>query len=418
MDFWKEISNRLASSEPAKAVGLSGLKINNHVHTPWSYSSFSTVDKLIEQAVEENIAVLGINDFNTTAAYPEMADKCLLNRIFPLFNIEMIGLDHNNMKAGQRINDPGNPGRTYISGKGLAFPESLSDINIQKLAEIRVKSNDHIRSMTIKVNHLLSTIDEVLTIDFDTMQKDFSLGMVRERHLAAMIRDVIILSSKDATRRDAIFTKLLGKQYREINNGDKAQLENLIRSKMLKAGGSAFVPEDPEIFIDPSEIRDIILDAGGIPTYPFLADFNNGEYTDFERYREESAKKLIKEGFYSVEFIPARNEYSKFKEYAKFLYEYGFIVSFGTEHNSPGEAPLEVFGGGGTVLDDELLEMNSEAAAIIAAHQYKMYHEGQGYLSESGRPKMEEKDEFIEFGRKLIRLVTGFELPSNATTAG
>ena len=43
--------------------------------------------------------------------------------IFPLLNIELIGISKEDQDAGIRVNDPSNPGRTYISGKGLSFPE-------------------------------------------------------------------------------------------------------------------------------------------------------------------------------------------------------------------------------------------------------------------------------------------------------
>ena len=106
MDIWKHIS---ALKE--ELVYLDGISINNHVHTPWSFSSFASIDELILQAKTENISVLGINDFNTLAGYSEFAEKCISNSIFPLFNIEMIGLDREDRKNGLKINDPANPGR-------------------------------------------------------------------------------------------------------------------------------------------------------------------------------------------------------------------------------------------------------------------------------------------------------------------
>lgn len=59
-------------------------------------------------------------------------------------------------------------------------------------------------------------------------------------------------------------------------------MENEIRSKLLKAGGAAFVPEDPKAFLPMETVCQIIKAAGGIPTYPFLADDAKGNFTDFE----------------------------------------------------------------------------------------------------------------------------------------
>ncbi|MEA1886826.1 MAG: PHP domain-containing protein [Bacteroidota bacterium] len=405
MNIWTEISEKLKSETTAYRDQHECLKVNAHIHTSYSFSSFDSIDSIVAEARKENIKVLGINDFNTVDGYPEWAVKCYKAGILPLFNIEMIGLSHIDMKKGHRVNDPNNPGRTYISGKALAYPLKLSPGNELRLKHIRDLSNEHVRLMTHKVNDLLDEIDDNLMIDFDKMLHDHTLGMARERHLAAMIRREIENNHMPGKDRDEIFFTLLGNDYIDIKNGDNAQLENLIRFKLLKAGGAAFVEEDPEIFIEPDEIRDLILDAKGIPTYPFLADFNKGRYTDFEADRERAASSLFEQGFYSVEFIPARNDYQKLRDYVAFLYGRGFIITFGTEHNSPGVKPLEVKAAGSHDLDDFLLRVNYEGACIMAAHQYLVATNRSGYLDENRLPKISDKKAFIELGNRIIKTI-------------
>jgi len=405
VNFWNEISDRLLTRGENYPVLDSNIRINNHVHSPWSYSSFDSVDTIISQAKKEDIKVMGINDFNTVAGYSEWAVKCLENNIFPLFNIEMIGLDKTDMDAGRRINDPGNPGRTYISGKALAYPCRMSGTNDEILAKIIKQSNLQVKEMTDRVNSILSKINSGLWIDFPALLRDYTNGMVRERHLAGAIRNLIDNKITEPGKKEMFFLDLLGSAYVSIDHSNFAEVENLLRSVLLKSGGAAFVPEDPEIFIDPLKIRDIILDAGGVPTYPFLADFKNGSYTDFESNREEAAISLIEKGFYSVEFIPQRNDFNLFRDYALFLYKHGFIVTFGTEHNAPGYAPLEVRAGRDISLDNELMQICLEGTAILAAHQYMVWKEGEGYLSETGTPKIEEKKNYIELGKRLINSV-------------
>ena len=104
---------------------MSGLSIpeyreaNGHIHTPYSFSAFIALETAFKMAVEEKIAVLGINDFYVTDGYDAFHEGCVRNKIFPLFNIEFIGLLKTEQKNGIRINDPNNPGRIYFSGKGL-----------------------------------------------------------------------------------------------------------------------------------------------------------------------------------------------------------------------------------------------------------------------------------------------------------
>ena len=99
---------------------------NGHIHTPYSFSAFTDLESLFSMAKSENISLLGINDFYVTDGYSSFYDGCLKNRIFPLFNIEFIGLMKDEQKKGIRINDPNNPGRIYFCGKGLDYPFHLS----------------------------------------------------------------------------------------------------------------------------------------------------------------------------------------------------------------------------------------------------------------------------------------------------
>jgi len=405
MKIWNRISEELNNVTQRNIESPDYLKVNAHVHTPYSFSSFDSIDSIIKAARKENISVLGINDFNTVDGFDEWAEKCYNAGIFPLFNIEMIGLNRIDLEAGHRVNDPNNPGRTYISGKALAYPLKISGDSLEKLKHIKDLSNEHVYRMTLKVNDILGRIDNDMIIDFDEMIHGHTRGMARERHLAGMIRRVIENKLYPGKDRNELFFTLLGKDYLAIEPGDNAKLENLIRSKMLKSGGAAFVEENPAGFIEPEEIRDLILDAGGLPTYPFLADFKDGKYTDFEIDRAKAAQSLLDRGYYSVEFIPARNEYGRLRDYVMYLYEQGFVVTFGTEHNSPGIKPLEVKAGGNHKLDEDLLRINYEGACIMAAHQYRTATEGEGYIDEDGRPKTGEKMEFISLGNKLIKTV-------------
>src|SRR5690606_32310859 len=96
---------------------------------------------------------------------------------------------------------------------------------------------------------------------------------------------------------------------------DIAGVENEIRGNLLKAGGAAFVAEDPKAFLPVKTVQEIILAGGGIPTYPFLADDAKGAYTDFEGDLERVAEELTQRGFHSVEFITTRNGVELLEKY-------------------------------------------------------------------------------------------------------
>ncbi len=96
------------------------ININAHLHTPYSFSAFRDIDEALDRAVAENVSVVGINDFYTAKGYEAWADGCRKRKLYPLFGIEFISLNEADQKAGLRVNDPANPGRTYLSGKGVA----------------------------------------------------------------------------------------------------------------------------------------------------------------------------------------------------------------------------------------------------------------------------------------------------------
>ncbi len=405
MNFWEKTIDHKAISSPPKGDRRGLLKVNCHLHTPHSFSAFCCVEEAVEQAAEEGVKVIGVNDFFTFDAYDAWSYQTIKNKIFPLFNVEFIGLDSEKKEKGLRVNDPGNPGRTYLSGKALAYPVVLPKSDLAKIAHIKDQNNAQVKEMMEKVNALLAKEDVKLSLNFDEIKSAFAKEQVRERHLARAVRELAVNSFSSEKEQFDFFKKLFGGEELKSELSNEAAVENEIRSKLLKAGGSAFVEDDPSVFLDTAAIHDIIIKAGGIPTYPFLADDANGNYTDFEGDLPKAMADLKKRGYYSVEFIPTRNNHDKMKEYVTALVNEGFVVTFGTEHNAPGKQPIEVFAGGKTPLDDDLMKINYEGACILAAHQYLFATEGKGILDDAGVYLKDKKDEFVELGNRLIQYI-------------
>jgi hypothetical protein len=401
MNFWK----KLIPEEPSKPKNKEVLKVNAHLHTPHSFSSFCCVEEAVEQAKEEGVKVVGVNDFFTFDAYDAWSYQTIKNGLFPLFNVEFIGLDEEKKKNGQRVNDPANPGRTYLSGKGLAYPVVLPNDDQEKIGDILAKNNEQVRQMMEKVNILLQKAGYVFSLDFENIKAEYAKDQVRERHLARAIRGLAVKQFRKKDDQMVFFKNIFGGKELSSDIENEAAVENEIRSRLLKAGGPAFVEEDPSTFLDTQTIHDIILKAGGIPTYPFLADDAKGNYTDFEGDLPAAMEDLKKRGFYSVEFIPTRNDHDRMKAYVLDLVKEGFVVTFGTEHNAPGKQPIEVFAGGKTPLDDDLLKINYEGACIVAAHQYLFDRDGEGIMNTKGVFKQNKRKAFADLGDRLIKSV-------------
>ena len=381
-------------------------KVNAHLHTPYSFSAFSGVDEALDRARQEGVKVVGINDFYTTAGYQAWADGCAARGLYPLFNIEFISLNEEDQKAGLRVNDPGNPGRTYLSGKGLRHPFSLAEPFASQLAAVRNEANAQVKSMCEKLNAVLDGVNAGFRLDFDWICRELTRGSIRERHLAKALRlKVYEHCNNDEAAIKALLESIWGGKELKSAVSNEAGVENEIRSNLLKAGGAAFVPEDPKAFLPMKTVCDIILAAGGIPTYPFLADDAKGGYTDFEADLEKVARVLRQRGFYSVEFITTRNDVALLEKYASYLHDQGFVVTFGSEHNTPAMEPVELFARHSTPLTDRLKQINYEGCCVVAAHQHLVKQGLSGYVDADGVADPSKRDEFIALGDQLIHSI-------------
>ncbi len=377
-------------------------EVNAHFHTPFSFSAFDSLEQVFTMAKSENIDVLGINDFYVTDGYADFHKQAVDNRIFPMFNIEFIGLLKDQQEAGNRVNDPNNPGRTYFCGKGLDFPFRLDEPYKTQLDDLIKESQRQVREMVGKTNDHFKSTGLPFHIEFEELKKRYAKDLVRERHIAKAIRILVYEHSKLEEERLDVFKKLFdGKELKSALK-DIAAVENEIRGNLLKAGGAAFVEEDEKSFLLIDQVKDIITNAGGIPCYPTLLDNAKGEFTEFEADKALLYDALTKRGIFCLELIPGRNNHDILKEFVEWFDSKGFVICFGTEHNTPQLDPLKVTAGGNTELDDNLKRIGYEGACVTAAHQYLRAKGETGYISDEGLPRVSEKDDFIKLGRAVI----------------
>ena len=401
----------LFASYPGKQALLDELKkngtqkvllVNGHFHTPFSFSAFTEIEQPFKLAEAEGVQVLGINDFYTTDGYAEFAELALKYKIFPLFNIEFMSLQKDLQEANVRVNDPANPGRTYFSGKGLTSPLVLGSEQLRLLEQVQHESNVQTAEMVKKLNELLAEIHAGFSFDFDDLKAKYAKNMLRERHIAKALRIAIDEKFSNPEEKKAFYTQVFSGKEVKSKLTDVAGLENEIRGNLLKAGGRAFVPEDPKAFLSLEQVKDIIITAGGIPCYPVLLDDAKGNFTDYEGNFVKLYETLKIKGVYSLELIPGRNTFAVLKNFVTFFRSKNFLITFGTEHNTPQLDPVKVSCSGGVELDEDLEQIGFEGACIIAAHQYLIAKGEQGYLNADGDAKTKEYDSFVELGQAVI----------------
>jgi hypothetical protein len=377
-------------------------EINGHIHTPYSFSAFENIDQVFRLAVEENIRVLGINDFYVTDGYQAFHEGCLRAGIFPLFNIEFIGLMKEEQEKGIRINDPNNPGRIYFCGKGLDYPYHLTGENMEILSNVMTETQKQLHAMVDKLNGLIEKVNPLLRLDFEDIKNRYAFGLVRERHIAKALRILTAANFKTDMEQVAFLELLYGGKKSKAGAGNDAAIENEIRSNILKAGGTAFVEEDEKSFLDIKRIIEIITDAGGIPCYPVLLDDPAGKCTEFETDYERLYSALSGMGVRCIELIPGRNDAKNLEEFVSFFDEKGFIITFGTEHNTPEMIPLTVSTRDGKPLSEKMKKINMKGASVIASHQYLRSQGMAGFVDEQGRADIAATGKFEDLGKKVI----------------
>ena len=376
--------------------------VNGHFHTPYSFSAFTEIEQPFKMAEAEGVEVLGINDFYTTDGYPEFTVLARKYKIFPLYNIEFMALQRDLQEQGVRVNDPANPGRTYMSGKGLRNPFKIGTSERALLEQVQHESNVQTAEMVEKLNAFLNEIGAGFNFTFGELKAKYAKNMLRERHIAKALRIAIDEKFVTPEEKQAFYRSIFSGKELKSKLTDITGIENEIRGNLLKTGGRAFVPEDPKAFLSLEQVKDVIISAGGIPCYPVLLDDAKGNFTDYEGNFVQLYETLTTKGIHCIELIPGRNTYAVLKDFVTFFRSKKFLISFGTEHNTPQLDPIKVSCSGGVDLDEELERIGFEGACIIAAHQYLVAKGEQGYLDADGIAKSKEYDSFVELGQAVI----------------
>lgn len=377
--------------------------VNGHIHTPYSFSSFEDIAQVFELAKEEKVEVVGINDFFVCDGYDEFYKLAEKAGKFPLFNIEFIGLIPEFQKEGITINDPNNPGRIYFSGKGLKYPFTTSETNKQFLAALIRESQKQVADMVVKADKLIQDINPLLGLSYESIKEAYAKELVRERHIAKAIRVLADENSETESKKIDFYTQLFGAEPKS-DLGNMAAIENEIRGKLLKAGGAAFVEESPESFPAVERIQEYILNAGGIPCYPVLLDDRKGNLiTSFESDWEVMDKQLKEMNVHMIELIPSRNSIAKLREFVEFFKARGYVVTLGSEHNTPGVFPIEVKIDGEEILPEDLKEVSYEGACVIAAHQYMLAKENEGFVLRNGDRTENSVEKMVKLGNAVIK---------------
>jgi hypothetical protein len=203
---------------------------------------------------------------------------------------------------------------------------------------------------------------------------------LQERHIAQAFQEAFF-ERVPANSRPGRLNELLGAATKLTNADDHVGVQNELRSHLIKAGKPAFVEES---FLSFEEARRLVLELGGIPSYPVLAD-GSSPICEFENDPERLIKQIKERGIFAVEWIPVRNKRSVVEDYVMKMRTAGLAVTAGSEHNTLDLIPFDPNCSDGEV-PPRIREVFWEGACVVAAHQFLSLHGECGYVDGNGKP--------------------------------
>lgn len=375
--------------------------VNTHVHVPPNFSAFTTAADVVETARAEGVRAIGISNFYDQQVYDRFAGLCRAAGIVPLFGLEFITLVPDLEAAGIRVNDPANPGRMYVCGKGIDPFRDKSPEAAATAAEIRTGNDTRAAEMLARLDAHLAGAGFSTRLTADAIAADVAERgdvpvewvSLQERHIARAVEEAVTAMPRE--ERAAVLEKAYGAPAK-ASLDDPVAMQGEVRSRLLKAGTPGFAPEVPLSF---DAAYAYVLAMGGIPCYPTLAD-GVTPVCPFEEPPAELAARLVDRGIHLAELIPIRNASAVVDVYVDAFLAAGIEVVAGTEHNTADRIPFD------PACTDGPMSEKARAAfwrgtCIVAAHQARVAAGEPGYVDTTGA-RAADADELVAEGAAII----------------
>jgi len=403
--FLKELGAVAAvSAEAGNADVPESLTYNSHIHLPPNFSAFETVEQAVELAADQGVQVLGCGNYYDYSVYQKFTETAQSKGVFPLFGTEIIALETDLQEKDIRINDPGNPGRHYICGKGISRFEELSPRADELLSGIRTNDTLRMQEMALKMAGVFSeqgidtALDEQAVIGRVVKRHGCSADTVtlQERHLAQAFQEVFFDKVPEDGREQKL-TDLFGSSP-QSKSSDAVGVQNEIRSNLMKAGKICFVPET---FVNLAQAKELIVELGGIPCYPILAD-GSKKRCEYETPLEGLIEALKANNYTMVELITIRNSGEVLAEYVSAIRQAGIAVVAGTEHNTLDLLPIKPACVGGEAVPEEIDAIFKEGICVLAAHAFLKAHGEDGFVDGQEDEANERIERFSRIGAVVL----------------
>jgi hypothetical protein len=409
-EMWAEAERGLClSAEPA---------VNTHIHLPPNFSAFERMEQAVHLAARQDVKLLGASNYYDYSIYPSFAALALASGIYPLFGLEILCLLEDLKRAGILVNDPANPGRMYLCGKGITRFGAMTAEAARLLGIMRRNDEWRIRKMIRLLSEVFEQrglavgLDPEMVLERVVRRHGVAQETVtlQERHVAQVFQQELFRLVPEAGRPAAL-ARILAVPSQDVPQ-DEVRIQNAIRAHLMKIGKPAFVEES---FLSFQEARRLILELGGIPCYPTLAD-GTSPVCAHEDPPEKLIGTLLAQRIFCAEFIPLRNEPQVLQRYVHTMRSAGLVVTAGTEHNTLDLVAMSPRCVRCLPVPASVREIFVEGAYVVVAHQYLQLHGRCGYVDDRGElnPAFASTEERIARFRRLGAAVVARQLAAQS----
>ncbi|HMK97200.1 MAG TPA: hypothetical protein VK425_06600, partial [Acidimicrobiales bacterium] len=292
------------------------------MHLPPNFSAFASAAEATEIAAGQGVRVLGTSNYYDYSVYGPFAEQAQARAVFPLFGMEVICLDAGLLRASARVNDPANPGKMYLCGKGVTGFDPLGPAATDLLAAVRGADSERAALLVDRLDAVFSAAGVPVSLSDSGIRAmvaerygvPVETVYLQERHVALAFQEALFEGVPAAERARALLSVLGPGTAAAASPG---QVQDAIRSHLMKRGKPAYVAETFPPF---EQVYQLVLALRGVPCYPVLAD-GAKPVCEFEQDVGSLLVSLRERAIYCAELIPNRNSPSTAQEYAGALRE-------------------------------------------------------------------------------------------------
>ncbi len=387
-------------------------EVNNHVHTIYSFSTYSP-SMAAYLAWKAGLQAVGIMDHDSVSGCKELIEACKIIGIASTVGFELRVNFSGTIVEGRKLNNPDSKNIGYIAIHGIVeskLPETKKFLN-----PIQIARNKRNKKILAKLNNLIKSYG-MEEIDFNKEVYKISQakegGSITERHiLFAFARKIIQKTGKGKKlisflkdNLDIVLSEKIKKFLLEENN--QFYLYDLLGALKGSFLDKIFIQPNYDECISVYEAVKFSNSINAVPAYAYLGDVTDSPTGDkrAEKFEDDFLEELIPElkkiGFKAITYMPPRNTLSQLLRLQRLCKKYELMEISGVDINSPRQSfnyPI--------ILRPEFAHLIEATWALIAHEKLANYDEKYALFNNKNPLKGKSLKERIviysEIGRKI-----------------